>query len=171
MEQESQNRRDTDKPDMPPVAQPTREKSNRPLLIILGVFVVLVAIVFLIHKEISINWFTDYDAAVQAARAQGKPLLLGFYRPNEPMVTDTFNNTYNNPTVKQFVEANFVPVLINVDEQPDLARKFKINYYPTHYVKYPDSDKLFGPRLGWDPPDLFIEEMTKLLNRAKESTQ
>jgi hypothetical protein len=171
MKQEPQGCENSNNPDMPPVTQSIQKKSNRPLLVILGIFIALVIIVFLTQKKVKINWFTDYDAAVQAARAQGKPLLLGFYRPNEPMVTDTFNNTYNDPKVKQFVEANFIPVLINVDEQPDLARKFNIDYYPTHYVKYPDSDKCFGPRLGWDPPNLFIKEMTKLLNRANESMQ
>jgi hypothetical protein len=154
-----------------PAEQKVSKKSNRPLLIIIGIFIVLVIMVFALHKQTSINWLTNYDEAVQISKQQNKPMLLAFYKPNEPMVTDTFNNTYNNPAVKRFVEANFIPVLINVDEQPDLARKFHINYYPTHYVKNPDSEKLFGPRLGWDPPGLFIEEMTKLLNRAKESAK
>jgi hypothetical protein len=154
-----------------PAEQKVSPKSNRPLLIIIGIFIVLVILVFALHKQISINWITDYDQAVQMARQQNKPMLLAFYKPNEPMVTDTFNNTYNDPDVKQFVEANFIPVLINVDEQPDLTREFHVNYYPTHYVKNPDSEKLFGPRLGWDPPILFIEEMTKLLNRSKQSTR
>jgi hypothetical protein len=168
MKQEHQNCEEPDKPDTPAVARITHKRSNRSLFIIFGIFVILVITVFMTQKT-SINWITDYDAAVQMARKQNKPMLLAFYKPNEPMVTDTFNNTYNNPKVKRFVEDNFVPVLINVDEQPGLARKFNIDYYPTHYVKYPDSDKLFGPRLGWDLPWLFIKEMTELLNRANES--
>ncbi len=169
MEQEPQNRENPSRPNILATTPPTQKRSNRPLFVILGIFVALVITVFLTQKKVSINWVTNYDAAVEIARQQNKPMLLAFYRPNEPMVTDTFNNTYNDPAVKQFVEANFVPVLINVDDHSDLARKFKIDYYPTHYVKHPDSDKLFGPRLGWDPPELFIKEMTKLLNRMNES--
>jgi hypothetical protein len=170
---ESKSRADVkqDRDQTLPVEQKVPQKSNRSLLIIIGIFIVLVIMVFALHKHTSINWLTDYDEAVKMARQQKKPMLLAFYKPNEPMVTDTFNNTYNDPAVKQFVEANFIPVLINVLEQPDLAGKFHINYYPTHYVKNPDSEKLFGPRLGWDPPSLFIEEMTKLLNRSKQSTR
>jgi len=168
MEQKHKNHKNTSEPDRPVINQPQR-RSNRPLFVIIGIFVVLVIIVFMIQKKTSINWVTDYDAAVRLARQQNKPLLLAFYRPNEPMVTDTFNNTYSDPKVKQFVETTFVPALINVDEQPDLARRFNISYYPTHYVKNPDSDNLFGPRLGWDPPSLFIKEMTKLLNRMNEN--
>jgi len=168
MEQEHKNHKNISEPDIPVVNQP-QKRSNRALFVIIGIFVALVVFVFSTQKKKSIDWVTDYDAAVQLAKQQNKPLLLAFYRPNEQMVTDTFNNTYSDPEVKQFVEANFVPVLINVDEQSDLARRFNINYYPTHYVKHPDSDKLFGPRLGWDPPSLFIKEMTKLLNRMNEN--
>lgn len=169
MEQEPGDNKNTSMSDKSSANQRTEKTSKRPLLMILGIFVVLVIIVFLTQKKASISWVTDYDTAVQMARQQNKPMLLAFYRPNEPMVTDTFNNTYRNPDVKKFVESNFVPVLINTDEKPDLARKFKINYYPTHYVKHPDNNELFGPRLGWDPPKLFINEITKLLNRMHES--
>jgi hypothetical protein len=171
MEQEPQGRENTDKTNISAVDRPAREKSNRSLLIIVGIFIALVIFVFLTQQKTPISWITDYNVALETARRQNKPMLLVFYRPNEPMFTDARDNTYNNSKVKQFVETNFVPVLINVDKEPGLAQRFNINYYPTHYVKYPDSDKVFGPRLGWDPPKLFIEEMTKLLNRLNESTQ
>ena len=169
MENQIQGTEHPNTEDALPTEQESQKKSNRPLLIIIGTFIALVVLVFLTQKKTSIDWVTDYDAATENARQQNKPMLLAFYKPNAPMVTPTFQQTYTNPQVKQFVETNFVPVLINVDEQPDLARKFNINYYPTHYVKHPDREKLFGPRLGWDPPSLFIKEMTKLLNRMKES--
>ena len=169
MENQIQGTENPNTEDAPPIEQESQKKSNRPLLIIMGIFVILVVIVFVFQRKSSIDWVTEYDIAVQKARQQNKPMLLAFYKPNAPMVTPTFQQTYTNPEVKQFVETNFIPVLINVDEQPDLARKFNIDYYPTHYVKHPDREKLFGPRLGWDPPSLFIKEMTKLLNRMKES--
>jgi hypothetical protein len=171
MEKLSDGSQNTTGPDVPASPRTTQKTSYRPLLIVAALFILLVVIVFVTHKEIMINWVTDYDKAVQIAKAQNKPLLLVFYKPNAPMAVDAFQNTYNNAEVKKFVEANFVPVLINVDQQPDLARRFNISYYPTHYVKSPDSDKLFGPRLGWDPPNLFIKEITKLLNRMKNSAQ
>ena len=75
------------------------------------------------------------------------------------------NNYTLDPDVKKFVERNFIPILIDVDKQPEIAGHYNINYYPTHYVKQPDSDDTFGPRVGYDPPALFIKELKKLLQK------
>ena len=68
---------------------------------------------------------------------------------------------------KKYVEANFVPIFIDVDKQPAIAEQYNVGYYPSHYVKLPDSEEVFGPRVGHDPPALFIKELKKLLDRAK----
>ena len=81
------------------------------------------------------------------------------------MSTDTLRHTYTDRGVIEYVEAVFIPILINVDEQPEIARRYKINYYPTHYIKRPNSDKLFGPLLGYDPPGLFIKKLKDLLKK------
>jgi thiol:disulfide interchange protein DsbD len=146
----------------------TSSKNNRPLLILIGIFVVLVVIVFLFNKEAPVNWTSDYTLAMQTAKEVKKPLLLIFYRPNEPMVTDAFNNTYNKEDVQQFVNANFIAVLINTDDQPDLASRFDINYYPTIYIEDPNTGKRVGPRVGWDPPQLFIDTITEMRTRLYE---
>lgn len=151
-------------------SQPPEAKSkNRTLLIIVFVFAAFWIVVSLTQKKEPINWVEDYEAGVELAEKENKPLLLVFYKPNAPMYTEAVNNTYNNPKVKEYVESNFIPILINVVEHPDLAKKFSIDYYPTHYVKSPDSDMLFGPRLGMDPPDLFITEIQNLLDQLSKS--
>ncbi len=148
---------------------PKSKPKNRTLLIIVLVFAAFWTVVLLTQKKESINWVEDYEAGVELAEQENKPLLLVFYKPNAPMYNDAANNTYNNPQVKEYVESNFVPILINVVDRPDLAKKFRIDYCPTHYVKGPDNDTLFGPRLGWDPPDLFITEMQNLLDQLNKS--
>lgn len=101
------------------------------------------------------------------ARKQNKPVLLTFYKQFTRMSTDAFNDTYKNPDVKKFVEQNFIPILIDVDKQPEIAKRYNINYYPTHYVKRPDSDDIVGSRLGYDPPSLFIKELKLLLQKTE----
>ena len=114
------------------------------------------------HKT-PIDWIEDYQSGLELARKKNKPVLLIFYKQFTPMSTSAFNDTYINPDVKDFVEQNFVPILIDVDKHLELAEQYDISYYPTHYVKRPDSDELFGPRLGYDPPALFVKELKRLL--------
>ena len=169
MEEEIQNNENSGQQDDQPVKN---ENQNKSLLFIVIAFLALVAFIFLksqiLGEKEPIAWLTDYDAAVETAKSQNKPLLLMFYKQFAPMYISANNNTYNDQKVKDFVESNFIPVAIDCDAQPDIARKFKIGYYPTHYVKHPARNKLFGPRNGWDEPPLFIKEMQLLLDEFND---
>jgi regulatory protein YycH of two-component signal transduction system YycFG len=134
---------------------------HRGLWILLLVFLVFVITVFLTAPRDTIDWIEDYDAGIEQARQQNKTILLSFYKPTAPMSISMIDNTYNNHDVIEYVEANFVPILIDVDKHPDIAKLYNINYYPTHYIKKPDSDELFGPLLGYDPPERFIEKLKR----------
>ena len=145
------------------------QKRSGGLWILFLAFFVFIAVVFLTQRKETIDWVEDYQAAVKLAKQHNKPLLLAFYKQFTPMSTSMLQNTYNNPKVKKYVEANFIPVLIDVDKHPDIARRYNVDYYPTHYIKPPDSDRLFGPRQGYDSPSLFIEELGRLLGQMKSS--
>ena len=147
------------------------KRQLKPILVISVVFVCFVTIVFLAQKKDSIDWIEDYNAGIELAKKQNKPVLLAFYKRSTRFSTDMWNNTYNNPEVKSHVETNFVPVLIDVDKQPKIAEQYKVSYYPSHFVKDPNTDRIVGPRLGYDPPALFITELEilqKKLNSAKD---
>lgn len=166
MADEGFNNQDTPNPARPEdLNAPTRKKPSWALLIVFLVFSAFIATVFLTQRKVPIDWVEDYEEGLELAKKQNKPVLLAFYKQFTRMSTSTFNNTYNNPDVKEFVEQNFVPILIDVDKQPEIARHYNINYYPTHYIKQPDSDDLFGPRVGYDPPSLFISELKRLLQK------
>ena len=159
--------RDVSATQTPKEAQPSAgKKQSRTLWIIILVFIMFVVIVFLTEHRDTIAWVEDYYAGLETARRQNKPILLAFYKQFTPMSTDTWQNTYTNRSVIEYVEANFVPILIDVDKQPEIARRYNINYYPTHYIKLPDSEQLLGPMLGYDPPGLFIKKLKNLLKNA-----
>jgi thioredoxin-related protein len=147
----------------------TKKKTSRSLLIVSLVFVAFVAIVFLTQHKEAIAWTEDYQAGLELAKQQKKPVLLVFYKQFTIYTTRAFNDTYKNPDVKKLVEQNFIPILIDVDKQPDLATLYKIDYYPTIYIKRPDSDKIFGPMIGYDPPVLFIKKLKGLLEELNTS--
>jgi hypothetical protein len=141
----------------------TGKRHSRPLWIIFLVFFVLVATVFLTRDRETIDWIEDYEVAVNLAEQKNKSLLLAFYKVNTRFCSDMSQDTYNNADVIKFVEENFVPVLIDVDKQPEIAERYRVAYYPTHYIKRPDSDKLIGPHVGYDIPSEFIRKLKALL--------
>jgi len=144
------------------------KKGFRPLFILVLVFLGLVTIVLVSqNRDQSIAQVEDYQEGIELAKQQNKPMLLIFYKQFTTMSTNAFENTYNNKRVIKYVEANFVAILIDVDKQPEIAKLYNVSYYPTHYVQWPDSDQLFGPRLGYDSPTPFIKQMNKLLDKAK----
>jgi hypothetical protein len=168
MADEKLNHQETPTPTRPENTNaPTKKKNSRSLLIVFLVFVAFVAIVFLTQHKEPINWIEDYQAGLELAKQRGKPVLLVFYKQFTIYTTRAFNDTYKDPDVKKLIEQNFIPILIDVDKQPDIATLYNIDYYPTVYIKRPDSDKIFGPMIGYDPPPLFIKKLKGLLKELK----
>lgn len=150
---------------------PAEKKQYRALWILLLVFFVFVAIVFVTQRRDTIDWVEDYEAGIKLAKQQNKPVLLTFYKLHTRFCSDMSQNTYNNPDVIEYVEANFVPILIDVDKQPEIAKRYHIDYYPTHYIKPPDSDELIGPHVGYDTPPKFIQKLKDLLKKLESPTK
>jgi hypothetical protein len=147
----------------------TNKKHSRALWILLLVFLVFVATVFLTQRQDSIDWVEDYDAGMKLAKQLKKPVLLAFYNQDISFCWAMEQHVYNNPNVIKHVGANFIPILIDVDKQPQIVKKYNINYYPTHYVEYPSNNELSEPLIGCVPqPSLFIERIDHLLDTIKQ---
>lgn len=149
------------------IARPSGKKHHRALWLLFLVFFAFVAITFFARDTDTIDWVKDYKVGIELAKQQNKPVLLAFYKLHTRFCSDMSQNTYNNPEVIAYVEANFVPILIDVDKQPEIAERYHIGYYPTHYIKPPDSDELIGPHVGYDEPPVFIQKLKDLLKQME----
>jgi hypothetical protein len=129
----------------PPI---TNKKQSRALWIVILVFTIFVVIVFLTENRKPIAWIEDYNAGIELAKQQNKPALLCFSKQNVPFCSEMWQTVYNQSYVKKYVEANFIPILIDVDKQPEIARRYKVTYYPTHYVENPSTNQIDGPFVG-----------------------
>jgi len=145
----------------------TDQKKTRPLLIMFLVFAALVTLVFLTQKKEPISWL-DYEAGMDLAKQKNKPVLLAFIKLGSSMYTSMANDSYKTATIKEFVEQNFVPILIDVDKQPDLAKKYSIDYYPTHFAIDPQTSKISEPTKGYDTPSVFMQKLKLLLDQLKK---
>lgn len=146
----------------------TDQKKTRPLLIMFLIFAALVILVFLTQKKEPINWVLDYQTGMDLAKQQNKPALLAFIKLGSSMYTSMANNTYKNAVVKKFIEQNFVPILIDVDKQPDIAKKYNIDYYPTHFAIDPKTSKTSETTRGYDTPSVFMEKLKLFLDQLKK---
>jgi hypothetical protein len=124
------------------------KKQSRSLWIIIFVFIIFVVTVFLTQNKKPIAWIEDYHVGIELAKQQNKPALLCFFKQGTRFSSDMWQGVYNRPEVKKYVEANFVPILIDVDKQPEIAKRYNVTYYPTHYVEDPDTNQTEGPFLG-----------------------
>jgi thioredoxin-related protein len=165
MESQPDNRQNQEQSQNP--ANLRKTGSRRPLITIIVVFVAFVTFVMIKHEEKSINWITDYQAGVELAGQQNKPMLIAFHKQFTQYCTLITQNTYPDERVIKYVHDNFIPIYIDIEKQPDLAEQFKIGYYPTHYVKWPDSEELYGPHTGHDVPKVFIEKIERMRKESE----
>lgn len=142
-----------------------KNNSRKSLLLILAVFVTFVTIVIVNQDKDSIDWIKDYQTGLELAKKQNKPMLIAFHKQFTPYCTLMNQETYPDKRVIKYIRDNFIPIYIDVDKQPKTAQLFNVGYYPTHYIKYHDSEKLIGPLLGYDVPRIFLEKLERLLNQ------
>jgi hypothetical protein len=126
------------------------KKQSRSLWIIILVFIIFVVTVFLTENKGDPTdwWIKDYQAGIELAKQQHKPALICFYKQGTHFSSDMWQKVYNKPDVKKYVLAHYIPILIDVDKQPELAKRYNVTYYPTHYIENPDTNQTDGPFLG-----------------------
>lgn len=132
---------------------PPGKKQSRSLWIIILVFIPFfffaTSLFIKYYKGDPTDWWNkDYNADIALAKQQKKPALLCFFKQGTRFSSDMWQDVYSKPEVKKYVLANFVPILIDVDKQPEIAKRYNVTYYPTHYVEYPDTNQIYGPHQG-----------------------
>ncbi|MDD5063941.1 MAG: DUF255 domain-containing protein [Phycisphaerae bacterium] len=131
-------------------SSPVGQKHSRSLWIIILVFAIFVVAVFLTENKGDPTswWEKDYHTGIKLAKQQNKPALICFFRQGTRFSSDMWQGVYNKPDVQKYVVANFIPILIDVDKQPELAKRYNVTYYPTHYVENPNTNQTDGPFIG-----------------------
>jgi thiol:disulfide interchange protein len=77
-----------------------------------------------------IYWNYNFQAAQQLAASTNKPMMIDFYTDWCPACKLLDAGAFSDPNVTGAAQG-FVPVKINAEGQPDLARKYNVTKYPT----------------------------------------
>ena len=81
-----------------------------------------------------VAWQTDLAAARQLAQQSNRLLLLHFWSPNCGPCRALETRVFNQPGFAQTLSVHYVPVKVNVEEQPGLMQAYQITQYPTEVV-------------------------------------
>ena len=86
--------------------------------------------------------FTSYPEAWTAAQDSNRPILVYATAPNCPHCMRMIGETYAAPQVKRLATGSFETVYVDRAEQPELAAKLKIRYFPTTIIVAPNNQVL-----------------------------
>ena len=111
-------------------------------------------------ETLVITWLTDYDQALTTARSRAKLVVIDFYGAWCTRCTMMDKTTFSHVAVRHRM-ADFVPLKIDVDRQPELAARYEVTGLPATVVVDPDG-KEFGRAVGYLDPDRYL----KVLDRA-----
>ena len=133
--------------------------------------VILVALVIMaVKKRITgptgpgIEWQADYSAALAAAAAQNKPVLLAFHTAGCGACKWMKNNVHHDPAVLE-TSKQFIPILVMGDKNPDLVNQYALEGFPTYIILKPNATPV-ETILGSLPPDEFNKKLTAALTQT-----
>jgi len=86
--------------------------------------------------------FTSYPAAWTAAQKSNRPILVFATAPGCSHCVKMIGETYQQPKISQFLGDSFETVYVDRAEQPELAAKLQVRWFPTTIVVSPDNQVL-----------------------------
>jgi thioredoxin 1 len=79
----------------------------------------------------NIEWYKNLDEGLNVAQKEHKPLFVAFQASWCPYCQKMNSETYTDVNVQDKINNNYVPVIIDGDNHPDLCSKYGVKGYPT----------------------------------------
>lgn len=105
-----------------------------------------------------LNWHRDLTEAIEAASGGSKLPMILFHRTRCEGSIKMLNETLKDGGVEHILEREIAPVLCNLDENPEMGKKFHVDWTPTFVI----TDEQGAPLERFDgylPADEFIPQL------------
>lgn len=121
------------------------------------------------QKGQGIAWKTSMQQAQQEAKRTGKPILVEFHATWCAVCKQLAAQTLSKPAVVRESQ-KWVPVQVDVDKAPQLARKYLVSSTPTVAFVRPDGS-LYGGFVGFLDSGEMVRGMRAAYAKTKKPAQ
>lgn len=122
-----------------------------------------------------LSWKTDRRDVLEEISGGTRLLMMFFYRPECEGSEKMINETFRDENVLRVIERETAPVICNISEQNEMAKKFHVDWTPAFVITDEEGNEL-ERWVGFLPPQDFIPQLLLSkglaafhLNRLEES--
>lgn len=122
----------------------------------------LISVGSIAHGET--RWYTELDSAREEAQRSNRPILCHFYGEWCAPCQKMERSVLNTQQVIEQLGGTVIGVKIDVDEHPDLVRRFGVSKFPTDIFIEPDGTRLMESQ-GFHPTEEYVGMMQRAATR------
>ncbi len=119
----------------------------------------------------SIQWEHDYTTALKHAKTLNKPMLFIVSSHHCHYCLQLESTTLKDPRVIQKVNANYVPVIAYMEDNPLFPRELYVGGTPTTWFIKGDGQAMFEPLMGALDEASFLQALTIVTTQYKKTNK
>lgn len=116
----------------------------------------------------TIPWHYDLSQAPRLAEQQQRLVLLHFWSDNCAPCQRVEANVFSDPTLIRAISTSFIPVKINVQQQPKIASYYKVDQFPTDVIVLPNGRELYR-KVSPQKPNAYIAMLDQVRANAMQN--
>lgn len=119
-----------------------------------------------VPAESGIRWQPNLEAAKRLAAQTNRLVLMHFWTESCGPCMKMEREVFSRPEVAAAIEANFVPVRVNVQIFPLTAREYGVNAWPADVIMTPQGSVIFTRKGGLGAAQ-YVDMMNQVAARAR----
>jgi len=135
-------------------------RRHGPLFFLFAISTIAMLAAPAVAQQQGVQWQTDLETAKTLARQTNRLVLVHFWTPSCLPCLTLDQTVFNQPGVAGAIEAQFVPVKLNANENSATAQGFGISRVPTDVIITPNGE-VIGKLVSPPTPAAYVAEVTQ----------